>query len=151
MKKSDRIEAELGGPHAGHVEQHPGYTGWFEHFNAARYYEAHDVLEHVWLQTTGENQAFFKGLIQLAGAFVHLKKQFERPTHPKDGKRLRPAVRLLRLAEKNLAPSAPRHLRLDVAEVLEFCGRWAAEIERGGFARNPWRPEELPRVELGER
>src|SRR2546423_12627744 len=76
----------------------PRYIGFFECFNSQRYYEAHDVLENLWLERRDENYAFFKGLIQIAGAFVHLQKQFLRPTHPKDGRRLRPAARLFKLA-----------------------------------------------------
>ena len=44
--------------------------------------------------TVLDNYLFFKGLIQVAGAFVHLQKQFLHPEHPKHRPRLRPAVRL---------------------------------------------------------
>lgn len=148
MKKSERIESEVGGPYEGHLEDHPCYTGWFAHFNATRYYEAHDVLEHLWLQTAGPNHAFFKGLIQLAGAFVHLKKQYEHPSHPKHGKRLRPASRLFQLAQTNLTPSAPRHLRLDVDAILAKCQKWTAALETGSFEKNPWSPNTAPAVHL---
>jgi len=148
MKKSERIEAEVGGPFHGDLAAHPCYTGWFEHFNATRYYEAHDVLEHLWLQTPGENHAFFKGLIQLAGAFVHLKKQFEHPSHPKHGKRLHPAGRLFQLAHDNIAPRAPMHLRLDVAQVLSLIQSWSQSLETAGYEKNPWSPASLPRITL---
>ena len=62
---------------------------------------------------------YFKGLIQAAGAFVHLQKRFEHPLHAKHSKRLPPAVRLFRLAEKNLANFAPRHHALDVAALCQ--------------------------------
>lgn len=148
MKKSERIEAEVGGPFHGDLAEHPCYTGWFEHFNATRYYEAHDVLEHLWLQTPGENHAFFKGLIQLAGAFVHLKKQFEHPSHPKHGKRLRPAGRLFQLAYDNVAPHAPVHLRLDVRGVLSFIRHWSGLLEAQAFEANPWSPSAPPTITL---
>jgi predicted metal-dependent hydrolase len=148
MKKSDRIETETGGPYHGAMAGHPCYLGWFEHFNAGRYYEAHDVLEHLWLRTTGEEHAFFKGLIQLAGAFVHLKKQQERPWHAKDGRRLAPAVRLFRLAERNLTPYPARYLDLDLSAVLRLCDSWVEAIEKGEFAKNPWRPETMPSIRL---
>ena len=125
------------------------YTGWFTCFNRAEYYEAHDVLEHLWLQTRHDgNHAFFKGLIQLAGAFVHLKKQHERPWHPKDGGRLRPAARLFALAFDNLSPFAPEHLRLDVAATCRLCADHIAALESSSFANNPWSPERLPQIEL---
>ncbi len=126
----------------------PCYTGWFTCFNRAEYYEAHDVLEHLWLQTRDANYAFYKGLIQLAGAFVHLKKQHERPWHPKDGARLRPAARLFALALQNLSPFSPEHLRLDVAETCRLCRDHIAELEGAQFGINPWSPHRLPRIEL---
>ncbi len=150
MSKSRRIAAFVEGLAAeadGALD--PCYLGWFRCFNAAQYYEAHDVLEHLWLQGCGANYGFFKGLIQFAGAFVHLQKQYLRPDHAKDGRRLRPAARLLTMAEANLAPYGPRHLRLDVAELCAMAARLRAEIEAGDFLRNPWSPETAPRVELG--
>ena len=47
------------------------YAGYFEQFNRQKFYEAHDVLEHIWLKDKhGPNGNFYKGLIQLAGAFA---------------------------------------------------------------------------------
>jgi Domain of unknown function (DUF309) len=128
---------------------HPYYRAFFRCWNEQRYYEAHDVLEQVWLGKTipPEDAQYFKGLIQAAGAFVHLQKHFEHPTHAKHGKRLAPAVRLFRLAEKNLAPfGAERHaLRLDgFREMLERY-RGAVDAERG---KNPWSPDNAPKVSL---
>ncbi len=148
MKKSARIEALIAslGPAAAGL--HPCYAGWFACFNAGDYYEAHDVLEHLWLRTRDADHSFYKGLIQLAGSFVHLKKQRERPWHAKDGARLRPAARLFQLALKNLAPYAPEHLRLDVRAVCLLCENHLLAIEAGGFAINPWNPENLPVIVL---
>ena len=89
------------------------------------------------------NHAFYKGLIQFAGGFVHLQKQYEHPHHPKDGTRVRPAVRLFQLAARNLAPYRPAHLRLDVEHVWTLSTTLAAEIARTGYA-NPWTPESAP-------
>src|SRR2546423_3309564 len=116
MSKGERISrlvAELVGgdvdPARGEIVNHPYYRAYFQCWNDQRYYEAHDVLEQVWLKKDTADDDFFKGLIQAAGAFVHLQKNFEQPTHPKHGRRLGPAVRLFRLAEKNLSSFAPQH------------------------------------------
>jgi predicted metal-dependent hydrolase len=149
MKKSDRIEEFIGTLGVTPAEGlHECYLGYFACFNRGEYYEAHDVLEHLWLQGAGENYAFFKGLIQLAGAFVHLQKQYLHPTHPKHGRRLRPAVRLFRLALTNLEPYGPRHLRLDVAALCGLAREWMGQVEAGGYERNPWSPDAAPRIEL---
>src|SRR5664279_3985000 len=107
------------------------YRAFFRCWNEQRYYEAHDVLEQVWLQktTTPSDAQYFKGLIQAAGAFVHLQKQFEYPTHPKHGRRLAPAVRLFRLAEKNLEPLGSILHGLDLVAFREMLGRHARMIE----------------------
>jgi hypothetical protein len=56
------------------------YLGYFDCFNRQLFYEAHEVLEDLWLKDKyGPNGAFYKGLIQLAGAFVHLQKIVRRP------------------------------------------------------------------------
>ena len=149
MKKSARISAyvETLGPASG-LDLDPHYTGFFTCFNRGEYYEAHDVLEQLWLRTPGANHAFFKGLIQIAGAFVHLRKQFLRPEHPKDGRRLRPAARLFDLGKRNIEPFGPVHLRLDVAGLCALCTRHATALTASEFTRNPWHPERAPRVEL---
>ncbi len=128
----------------------PCYQGYFRCFNEGRYYEAHDVLEHLWLQggRSDPDHLFYKGLIQLAGAFVHLRKQYEHPTHAKHGRRLRPAARLFDLATANLAAYGPRHLGLDVDAVLALCSEHAADTIRANYAQNPWSPDRLPRLVL---
>lgn len=151
MKKSDRISAfveSLDGDAAGGMA--PEYLGFFTCFNATQYYEAHDVLEHLWLRTKGGDHLFFKGLIQVAGAFVHLQKQHLHPGHPKHATRLRPAVRLFRLGAANLEPYSSVHLRLDVAALVRMCRDLAAEIVTTDFSRNPWSASRAPQLHLKE-
>jgi hypothetical protein len=156
MKKAEKIEGMLrdlrpSGDQPAAGEGPPGldpcYEGYFACFNSQRYYEAHDVLEHLWLQTHDANHAFYKGLIQFAGAFVHLQKQFQRPDHPKDGARARPAVRLFQLAARNLAPYRPLHLHLNVERVWTMSTALADQITETGFT-NPWSPGDAPALFL---
>jgi predicted metal-dependent hydrolase len=150
MKKSERLKAfveQLPKTDAG-ADLDPRYTGYFTCFNATQYYEAHDVLEDLWLGESGDDYAFFKGLIQFAGAFVHLQKQAARPDHPKDGQRLRPAVRLFKLARANLARYCPRHLLLDVDGVIALADSHMHAISSSNYTENPWHPESAPRLTL---
>ncbi len=149
MKKNERIAAfvaQLGAD--ADLALDPRYQGYFTCFNAAQYYEAHDVLEDLWLETEGDDFLFFKGLIQVAGAFVHLQKHFLHPHHPKHGRRLRPAVRLFDLAITNLEPYAPLHLHLDVARLGQLCRQVAEEVTASDFQRNPWQPDNAPQLRL---
>src|SRR6476469_5875854 len=139
MKKGERIQAYVDSLRPG-SKYDPFYSGYFICFNQQKYYEAHDVLEHLWLKAQGPADQYFKGLIQLAGAFVHLQKQPLRPEHSTDGRRLRPAWRLFKLARSNLEPFSPAFLDLDVRSVLELCSRNILEIEGADFQRNPWSP-----------
>jgi hypothetical protein len=149
MKKSDRIESFVADLHVDGARFDKCYLGYFVLFNSGRYYEAHDVLEHLWLEETGPDHAFFKGLIQIAGAFVHLKKQYERPDHPVDGRRLHPAARLFALGVKNIQPFQPIHMGLDVAGLCRLAECLASEISDTGFQSNPWSPTNRPQLKVG--
>jgi predicted metal-dependent hydrolase len=97
------------------------YLGYFACFNRQQFYEAHDVLEDLWLPDRhGPNGAFYKGLIQLTGAFVHVQKG-----------RWQPAAALLKLARGNLQSYAPRHARLDVRAVLALIEQWLGLLASG--------------------
>lgn len=153
MSKGERISRLVGDMVGGSVDHgkidivdHPYYRAYFKCWNEQQYYEAHDVLEQVWLNKDSEDDNFFKGLIQAAGAFVHLKKNFEHPTHAKHGRRLRPAARLFALAEKNLAFFAPKHHALDVAGLLELLRHEREKIIESDFKLNPWSPETAPKL-----
>lgn len=155
MNKRERISQWLGnGPgqdvaaDPADVATHPYYIAFFRCWNEQRYYEAHDVLEQLWLNTKSSDADFFKGLIQAAGAFVHLQKRFEYPSHAKHSKRLPPAARLFRLAGKNLANFAPVHHRLDVAALCDLLRRYADEIVASDYTTNPWSPDTAPQLHL---
>lgn len=125
-KKSPKIAALIAELHGG--GQDPHYLGFFACFNRQLFYEAHDVLEELWLAQgkTGANYAFYKGLIQLAGAFVHLQKN-----------RLRPAVALFNLAEANLRRYPSPHEQLDLIGALDLIADWRGRIANAAFEVNP--------------
>ena len=77
-KKDHKVAALMEGIEAG--EHDPHLVGYLRCFNSQKFYEAHDVLEALWLKDrTGPDGDFFKGMIQFAGAFVHLQKIRNRP------------------------------------------------------------------------
>jgi predicted metal-dependent hydrolase len=119
-RKGERIAGLLDGLHGRELDAH--YLGYFECFNRKLFYEAHDVLEQLWLaQRHGPNGAFYKGLIQLAGAFVHLQK--ERPA---------PAIALFKLALGNLDKYPAIHEKLEVESVRARIGEWLRAVSAGG-------------------
>ena len=155
MSKGERISrfvAELGGEEVDlaqtDVAKHPFYRAFFRCWNEQRYYEAHDVLEQLWLGTDSSDADFFKGLIQAAGGFVHLQKRFQYPLHSKHSRRLSPAVRLFRLAERNLSRFSPRHHGLDVAALCQLLRAYTDKITASDYGTNPWSTETAPKLEL---
>ena len=116
----------------------PRFAGYFILFNEQKFYEAHDVLEDLWLpDRQGPNGHFYKGLIQLAGAFVHLQKH-----------RLRPSAALFKLAQANLVRYPARHEKVDLAAVNSLIRQWLAALEGRDFTVNPLGEGRVPRIEL---
>jgi predicted metal-dependent hydrolase len=114
------------------------YVGYFRCFNEQLYYEAHDVLEEVWLPIRGQEQArFYQGLIQLAGGFVHLQKN-----------RLGPAARLFALALANFEGYSACHAGIDLDVIRKLCRDTRKAILDSGEAVNPWSKEEAPQLAL---
>ncbi len=141
-KKSAKIAALIDGLRGSALDAH--YLGYFDCFHRQLYYEAHDVLEELWLADRhGPDGDFYKGLIQLAGAFVHLQKHLS-PEYRKRMHRLRPAAALLRLARANLANYPARHAELDVTATLALIEDWLARLEAGKFEVNPFNETTTP-------
>ena len=114
------------------------YLGYFDCFNRQLFYEAHDVLEDLWLKDRhGADGNFYKGLIQLAGAFVHLQKN-----------RLHPAAALFQLALANLGKYPREHKQLDLNAVQDLARKWLEEVERNGFSLNPLTTTSVPKLAL---
>ena len=83
------------------------------------------------------NGDFYKGLIQLAGAFVHLQKN-----------RLRPSAALFKLARANLAKYPGIHEHLDLVAVLALIDEWLRQLQEGNFALNPLTAHTAPELKL---
>jgi predicted metal-dependent hydrolase len=115
------------------------YLAYFDYFNRQLFYEAHDLLEDLWLPARqGPNGSFYKGLIQLAGAFVHLQKG-----------RLRPAAALFKLADTNLSHYAPKHEGLDIVAARSLIQEWTDALESADFTANPLSPDNKPALNPG--
>ena len=115
------------------------YLGYFDCFNRQLFYEAHDVLEDLWLADKyGPNGNFYKGLIQLAGAFVHLQKN-----------RLRPSAALFKLARTNLEKYPVAARKIESRRRLATHGAdWVLQLEKGEFQVNPLTATHVPQLAL---
>jgi predicted metal-dependent hydrolase len=134
--KSARIAAMIESFRGQDLDAH--YLGYFDCFNRQLFYEAHDVLEDLWLTDRhGPNGNFYKGLIQLAGAFVHLQKN-----------RPHPAAALFKLALANLEKYPDKHERLDVAAVCGLIRNWLGSLEAAHFEKNSFTSGNAPKLAL---
>ena len=61
--------------------RHPKLEEFIRLFNEEHFFEAHEVLEELWLVSTGEQKTFYQGLIQCAVALAHWKKNNQRGAH----------------------------------------------------------------------
>lgn len=87
------------------------------HFNAGRFFPAHEAWEAAWRQAKGtDDEDFFQGLAQLGAAYTHYRRG---NAH---GARV-----LLERARTRLEPYGPRHLDIDLADLRRAM---AAHIER---------------------
>ena len=149
MNKRERISDFVSSLEGGGAGEKDYYAAFFQLWNKQKYYEAHDVLEQLWLRERNtETARFFQALIQAAGAFVHLQKNFEQPTHAKHGRRLRPATRLFALALRNLEGLPNEFRELDLVSLRQLLTRVREEIIASNFQTNPWAPTKAPRLML---
>jgi len=136
VSKSKRV-AEMVAAHHGQ-KLNPHYLGFFECFNRQLFYEAHEVLEHLWLKDKhGPNGAFYKGLIQLAGAFVHVQKG-----------RPQPAAALLKLTLANLEKYPAIHEYLSVETTCNLARKWLQTLEPGRLSAYPLTGHRWPVLKL---
>jgi predicted metal-dependent hydrolase len=122
----------------GDEDHDPRYLSYFDLFNRRRFFEAHEVLEALWLpQRQGPNGSFYKGLIQLAGAFVHWQKN--RPG---------PAAALFELARSNLQKYPATHERLNVKAVLVMTDEWLRQLKAADPRISLPAPASAPQLRL---
>ena len=139
VSKSQKI-AKMVEAYAGQA-QDPHYVGYFDLFNRGQFYEAHDVLENLWLPRRKEPDGdFYKGLIQLAGAFVHLQKS-----------RLKPAAALFKLADANLGKYGDVHETLALGPVHGLIEIYLGVLSKSDYQTNPLTTVGLPQLQLHRR
>ena len=103
-------------------------------FNAGAFYEAHEVLELIWLprRRTTEGE-LWQGLIQLAAGFVHVQKG-----------RKGPALSLLRTSLGRLRGWKGEVEGLDLASTIDLGEVWEARVQAADSEQLPGMVEADP-------
>lgn len=100
-------------------------------FNLERFFECHEMLEAAWLEASGEQRTFLQGLIQIAVAFYHLRRE-----------NFVGAERLLTAGMEKLSAFAPERDAVEVAALLA-----TLEPLREALAAGTIRPDcAVPRI-----
>jgi uncharacterized protein len=97
-----------------------------EHVRAGRFFEAHEELELAWRAAAPAERDFYQGLVHVAVAWY----QAGRGKPVATGRQLEKAAR-------RLAPFAPAHCGVDVADVLAQVERARAQVAAGSLALEP--------------
>lgn len=103
-----------------------------EHFNAGRFFEAHEAWEEIWRSTTPEPEALWRGLIQVAVGLYHYLER----GNPAPARRV--LARGLRRVER--FPQGTEGL--DLERLCAAARDWMAWLEHA-----EGEPPPLPRVE----
>jgi predicted metal-dependent hydrolase len=107
------------------------------HFNARRFWEAHEAWETLWLVAESDLEQFLQGLIQVAAAYHHV----QRGTY-------RGAPRLFAAGLGRLDVFPLIHCGLDRTEVDAAARRHQAWLESG--AQEPLDPDKYPKLRVSD-
>jgi predicted metal-dependent hydrolase len=102
------------------------YKDGLEHIRAGRFFEAHEELELAWRAAAAAERDFYQGLVHVAVAWYQAGR----------GRPVATASQLAKAARR-LAPFAPAHRGVDVAEVLAQVERARAIVAGGSLALPP--------------
>ena len=138
MMGNVREEMTSAGYDATHERAYPReYVEGIAHFNAGRYYDAHEIWEEVWLRSADDAKLFYQMLIQAAVALHH------------DERGNAHGARALyeRVCEK-LRKLPPVFMSLDVSEFARQFKAFFAELAEKGGESAPSGSEPLPQIQL---
>jgi predicted metal-dependent hydrolase len=115
-----------------------------QHFNARRFWEAHEAWEELWLHAESDAHRFLQGLIQVAAAYHHL----QRGTFPG-------AVRLFEAGLQKVAPFPALYCGIDrdaLVTVARQHQRWTQDqLGKGSSVPGArLRDTEYPTIRLTE-
>ncbi len=90
-----------------------------EEFNRCYFFECHDTLEELWMETIGRDRLFLQGLIQVSVGFYHLFNKNYKGASSQFMKGL-----------EKLEAYRPAHRGIEIDHFLEDVRRWHALVER---------------------
>ncbi|HJX61846.1 MAG TPA: DUF309 domain-containing protein [Dehalococcoidia bacterium] len=112
-----------------------------EEFNTHRFFECHETLEDIWRAEPRPLRQFYKGVIQVAAGFHHLRRNNWKGT-----------VNKLESGTRYLEPFRPRYLGVDVQRLVdEARGCRSAIVELGPDRVGEFDRARIPAIVFDER
>ncbi|MBI4463946.1 MAG: DUF309 domain-containing protein [Acidobacteria bacterium] len=105
-------------------------------FNDEQFFECHEVLEEAWLDATGSQKTILQGLIQVAVAFYHLRRE-----------NFVGARRLLAAGLEKLSAFVTDRSEIDVSGLLETLEPLRQQLD-ADQARQDWPAPQIRSVQL---
>lgn len=114
----------------------PRYLAGVLLFNEGAFFEAHEVWESLWLDSSGEAKRFHQGLIQSAVCLLHLSNR-----------NYRGAARLFQSARDYMWPYRPVYLGLNIEEFWREMGQTCG-VYLQSESPPPEPPQSYPQIRL---
>ena len=107
-----------------------------QHFNAGRFFPAHEAWETAWKQARATaDEEFYKGLSQLGAGYVHLLRG-----------NAHGAATLMRRAARRIRAYPPGHLGVSTDQVAERAEEHARRVDEGSLVPGEHARPDAPRV-----
>lgn len=107
-----------------------------EHFDAERFFPAHEAWETVWKQSKGTpDEEFFKGLSQLGAGYTHYRRDNLHGTHV-----------LMRRALSRIKGHGAHHQGIDLERLTAEVERQAEAVEEADRLGEPMPQLEPPKI-----
>lgn len=102
-----------------------------EHFNAERFFQAHEVWEEIWLETAEPEKTTLQGIIQIAAGFHHF-----------GGANPEGACSLLTAGVVKLLRAPETYRGISLRKLREETRQWIVALQEGA----PLEPQDLPKI-----
>lgn len=99
----------------------PEFWHGVEQFNQQQFYDCHDTLEALWMDSGSPEKAFYQGILQIAVALYHLGNQ-----------NWRGSVILLGEGINRLRPYQPTYGEIDVSALLQQSAALLHTLQQAG-------------------
>jgi len=103
---------------------HPQAQIGIDLFNRGEYYEAHESLEHAWMETSAPERLLYQGILQIGLAYYQISRG-----------NFRGAIKMFKRAQKHLASLNESFLGVNTRKLQENALKVEIEIRELGEKR----------------